>query len=389
MSQDRFTEITTRSWGDRIKGSLGGTVFGFLMFLAAFPLLFWNEGRAVQTAKALEEGAQSVVSVGSDAIDPANEGRLVHVSGTPATDETLRDPVFGLQVQAIHLRRTVEMYQWQESSHSETREKLGGGTETTTTYSYAKDWSERAISSSGFRQPEGHQNPGSLPFEGAKFSAREVTLGVFRLSAGQVARIGNFTPLTPDQSVVEEARRAQQRPVNLEGQALYLGANPARPRVGDLRIRFAAVQPAPISLIARQQGNSFVPFVARSGGIVDLLDPGLQSAEQMFQAAEVRNSLTTWLLRLLGLVLMYLGLRTVLRVLETLAAVLPVLGHLVGFGLGLLAGLLSLSLSLVTVALAWIFYRPLLGIALLVLAVGSLAGLRFARRNPAAVSVET
>ena len=40
----------------------------------------WNEGRAVRTAESLEEGAGAVVSVPADAVDPGNEGKLVHVS---------------------------------------------------------------------------------------------------------------------------------------------------------------------------------------------------------------------------------------------------------------------------------------------------------------------
>ena len=61
------------------------------------------------------------------------------------TSEILVDPSFGVAQQAIHLERRVSMYQWRESRESKTEKKLGGGTETITTYSYSKGWSDRPI----------------------------------------------------------------------------------------------------------------------------------------------------------------------------------------------------------------------------------------------------
>lgn len=143
MSADEYTEVTTQSWGSRIGGSFKGILVGVLMVVAAFVVLFWNEGRAVQTAKSLKEGAGAVVSVQAQTVDPANNGKLVHVSGTATTKETLRDGEFMVSAQGLRLRRVVQMYQWQERSRSETKKKLGGGTETVTTYTYSKIWSPK------------------------------------------------------------------------------------------------------------------------------------------------------------------------------------------------------------------------------------------------------
>ena len=82
------------------------------MFIAAFPLIFWNESRAISTHQALEEGQGAVVSVVADAIDPDNEGELIHVTGDVTVSDALSDPVFGVtESDVIRLRRTVEMYQ--------------------------------------------------------------------------------------------------------------------------------------------------------------------------------------------------------------------------------------------------------------------------------------
>lgn len=50
MAPDVVTEVTKQSWFSRIGGSFKGVAFGALLVIAAIPLLFWNEGRAVGLA---------------------------------------------------------------------------------------------------------------------------------------------------------------------------------------------------------------------------------------------------------------------------------------------------------------------------------------------------
>ena len=88
----------------------------------------------------------------------------------------------------------------------------------------------------------------------------------------------------------------------------------------------------------------------------------------MFASAHSSNKIVTWLLRLLGFILLYCGLSAVLRPIRVLTDVLPFLGRIVGMGLGFVAFVVALVCWLVTVAIAWVAYRPLVGIPLLVLA---------------------
>jgi hypothetical protein len=50
-------------------------------------------------------------------------------------------------------------------------------------------------------------------------------------------------------------------------------------------------------------------------------------------------------------------------------------GSIVGAGLTLVAMLLAAVLSLTIISIAWIFYRPLLGITLLALGAGAIYGI--------------
>ncbi len=156
---DSFTTTTHRSWFNRIGNSFAGVLFGLILIAGMIVLLFWNEGRAVQTEKALAEGAGAVVLVENAPVDPANDGKLIHVTGPVVTGQVLTDDAFGIEVEGIRLVRTVEMFQWVESESSETKTSLGGGEDTVTTYTYSKEWKEGRVDSSEFKQPDNHQNP--------------------------------------------------------------------------------------------------------------------------------------------------------------------------------------------------------------------------------------
>ena len=94
----------------------------------------------------------------------------------------------------------------------------------------------------------------------------------------------------------------------------------------------------------------------------------------MFETARTNNAIMTWLIRIGGFLMMFFGLSMVFKPLSVLADVLPILGDLVEMGMGFVAGVIALVCSLITIAVAWIFFRPVLGIILLVIA-GALIGL--------------
>jgi hypothetical protein len=370
---DSFTETTSQGWGSRIMSSIKGVLFGGAFFLVAFPLLVWNEGRAVTRARSLEEGAGAVVSVPDASVTAGHEGKLVHMSGQATTSQTLADPEFAVSVSALRLRRTVEMYQWKEDEKSETKNKIGGGTETVKTYSYVKTWDDDLIDSGRFRHEDGHENPGAKPFSNQDWSAEPVKLGGFRLSSDQVSRLDRFEPLSPDPKAVLPAATAAR--VKVTGSQYYAGKDPNVPAIGDARVTFQVARPAEISVVALQVGDTFEGYHAKAGGTVDLLEYGVKSADAMFKAAQDANTLLTWILRGVGFFVMFLGLTMVFNPLRVLGDVIPILGTLMGAGIALFAGAVAAALSLVTIAIAWLAYRPVLGIVLLVLAGAAIVGL--------------
>ena len=190
-----FTETTSQSWFGRLGGAFKGILFGGILFLIAFPLQFWNEGRAVRRIKTLAEGRGAVIAdVAIDNVDGGNEGKLVHMIGQATAEGSLADSKFSVVADnALKLKRRVEMYQRHEDVDKKTRKKTGGGTETTKTYSYYQDWSEEPIDSSRFhRQNEvGSGNP-SKPYQTAIQTAKKIDVGAFFLNESLVNKINNF-----------------------------------------------------------------------------------------------------------------------------------------------------------------------------------------------------
>lgn len=372
MAADTYTEVTRRSWGSKLGGSIKGIFAGILMILVAMAMLWWNEGRAVLTASSLKEGARAVISVGAERIESVNEGKLIHLSGVATTSETLADPQCGVQAQAIALRRTVEMFQWEENSRSETKKKLGGGEETVTTYTYEKRWSERPIDSARFKKPEGHANPERMPFESETWRAGTVTLGAFTLSPALVSQMGTFEPVPPPDPYRVHIPAAQGRRVQLAASYLYLGRDPARPEVGDVRVSFSQVRPATVSVVARQVGGTLTSYPTKAGRPIQMLSAGQLPADAMFKSAQQSNTMLTWLLRVVGFVLIFAGLGALLRPLVVLGDVIPFVGNLIGKGTAAVSFLGAAVISFVVIALAWIAHRPLLGIGLLAVALVAL-----------------
>ena len=78
----------------------------------------------------------------------------------------------------------------------------------------------------------------------------------------------------------------------------------------------------------------------------------------------------TWILRLVGVLCVCFGLKAIFGILEAIAKVIPILGSIVGAGVGLVCMILGLAWSLLWIAIAWLAYRPLIGIPLLAASVG-------------------
>ena len=387
-----YTEVTRTGYGTRLKNSLGGVLIGILMFIGGTILLWWNEGRAVKTSDMLKEGQKNYVEMANPAVqDPQLDGQLVHAVALATTTDSLSDGTFNLGAVAVKIHRNVEYYQWIEHEKTEKKDKIGGAQETTHTYTYTKEWSGSPINSAEFKDPDYQAlNFVYQTVEDASSAAENVTFGAYRLNSSQVGSFHNEQPLAAaldadlskqmDKAARDNAKAFLSRGglldlvpdsaaiVHTQGNVVYIGRNPNVPEVGDVKITFTKDMPSKVSLIAKVAGDTFTYYKAKNGYKLDLLYMGENTAEEMFDSEHATNKLITWLLRILGILIVVGGLRSIVSIVPTLLKVLPFLGQIVETGLGLVCGIIGLVWSLIVIAIAWIRYRPVLGIILLVIA---------------------
>jgi hypothetical protein len=381
---DSFTEITHKSWFSRIGGAIAGVLFGLFLLIGSSVLLFWNEGRAVQTERSLAEGRTLVVDVDAARVDPGNEGKVVHVGGDVKAGATLRDAEFGVSANGLRLVRTVEMYQWKEESHSETHKTLGGGEDTVTTYTYHLTWSGNPIDSSRFRRPDGHGNP-PMRYRDASVTARDATLGAFRPGEPALQLLPANQAVTLDPALADTLRGRISGPLQVTDGRLYLGADPGAPHAGDHRISFAIAPNGPASFVGRQSGAGLAEYQTKSGDRLLMARSGLMTAPDMFKVAEDENRTLTWILRAVGVVAMLIGFALLLMPLSVVADVVPLIGSIVGAGAFLVALVCTFVVAPVIIAFAWLWYRPLVSIAVMVVGFGVAYGFRtLAARRTAA-----
>jgi hypothetical protein len=303
------------------------------------------------------------------------------------TTAALTDPEFGVSEPGLKLVRLTEMYQWKEESRTETRRTMGGAEETVTTYSYVQTWSDSRIDSSRFRRTEGHVNP-QMRYTRREFMARDAMLGAFRPGERVLAQLSADTDVLVDRAQWEPVRRRLGQAAQVVDGRIFVGTDPARPRIGDQRIGYRAAAAGPVSIVGRQVGTDFQPYQTMAGDQLLMVRAGSISAADMFGTAQRGNAALTWILRGIGALVMFVGWGLIFRPLVVVADVVPIVGDILGFGAGLVAFLLTLVLAPLIVAIAWFWYRPLVSIAVLVVAGAAAAGLvcfvRWRRPAPAA-----
>lgn len=405
---------TITGYSGRVKKSCMGVLVGLGLFVGGTILLWWNEGNYVHTRDSLNEAQSVTIELGDiDQKDPAKEGHLVHATGKAINKVSVQDPYFDLSADAIRLTRSVEYYQWIEDVSTETRTTSGGEEETITTYSYREGWADDPIDSSNFGYPSArteHKNTVLFTLDDHQDQADRVGFGAYRLPKFLVDLISDPEPFAMELSdqvrtklnhelgiagaapgPAPESDSASGQPprpslLHHSGNRIHLGKSPGNPAIGDMRITFTVTRPAVVSIIAKITGDSFEAFRASNGYTVAKLAMGEHSQESMYEAAHSENNSMTWILRGVGALLVCFGITALTAPLAVLASIIPFLGSLIDTGTKFVGMSLGIAWSLLIIAMAWLRFRPLIGIALLGLAVAFIV--LFVRKNRKVAATE-
>ena len=89
---------------------------------------------------------------------------------------------------------------------------------------------------------------------------------------------------------------------------------------------------------------------------------GIHTGDELCQIMSDNNKKITWLIRLIGFILLVGAFGSLFAPLKFLTGRIPILGDVVGTVSGLFALLVGGALSVIVIAIAWLRFRPLISV---------------------------
>lgn len=332
------------------------SIVGFLVFCGGVYLLVWNEGRAIHHHLSLEETYNNAITLNPhDRLDPTYNGRVVYITGDLVVNEPLTEPDYGISVQAVKLRRRVQMYQWIE-------DKSSGDDQSN--YYYVTEWRDKLVDSSSFYIRHGHENPTKMPLESVTYISPYVRVGPLLLSREVKGKFSDFTEVTSDE-------RPDRKDIKLHLGIYYHCRDVWNPEVGDIRVQFyyAGQAGEPVTIIAKQEDESLVPYVTTKGKEIALVRYGNLNPDDMLKAEFFDAKIETWKLRFFGSCFVYFATICLAKLLKILFDKIPYLRNTISGGVDFKNFFVAGSISLFIIAMAWMLYRPIVAAGLLFTAV--------------------
>jgi len=368
MFDARFHQYNQPSLVRELRASWAPCLLGLALALAGAGALAWNEGRAVRTARALEEGLREVtVPETTSVVFEENQGKLVLVAGALAVPDPLTDETYGISVRAAKLRKVVQVYQWFETEDQRptSQDDQGDPHDHEKTYSYDTDWFDYHIESSSFANTLGHHNPhlDEWPANSTLVSNPRVKIGSYLLGSALTDQFTSFTGFTSDSA------RPRGEGVRVYAGLYYHSNNLWQPEVGDYRVQFSysGREGEEHTVVGRQSGREVRPYTTEGGEVLAILQEGLRGPMEVFRTEQHTNRTTTWLYRLAGWLAVFLGLNLLGSVLSLALDLHPRLRRLLALGSTSLPLSVSITVSLGTIGGAWLVHRPMVGLMLLLL----------------------
>ena len=339
------------SYFGRVIGSFAAAVFGIGLFVGSFVLLGWNEKDATRQKAAIAELEDvAIADVSAQTINPDYDGKLIHTAYEAISQDVLEFKEFGIKENAIRVFWEAEIYQWVESSKTENDRRV---------YSYSKKWVDRVQDSSSFNSggQEGgrHSNYGSnKKFSGGNIFASNVMFGAFKLPPSLIKKIKGEQKYNIDSGLVSDLY-----PGGSVSDGVFYSNNPTSPQIGDERVKVFIVPPKKeVTIMARQSGQSFLPYQTENNISKELLYMGKKSKEEVIDAQRFEAALKRWGFRGGGFLAMWLGLVMILKPLRAIVSFIPFAGRMLEGAVAFVTFFLAMALSLFTIGVSWIFVRP-------------------------------
>ncbi|MFZ2682208.1 MAG: TMEM43 family protein [Patescibacteria group bacterium] len=366
---DTYTTTTRTSYGQRIMNSIKGVLFGIVMFLASFGVLYWNEGRADMSDVAKKA---VVIEASNVAANTGADGTLVSATGTVTADTLIGDDLFLKPGPFYSVSRNVEVFAWVETSTSTTKNNTGGSSTTETTYSYKKEWTNSPADSSKFHVPEGHTNV-MADISDASKTVPTAMLEQYNFSP-QAAKAPAPTQLSLQAANLSLTSNASL----VDGTTFIFVRNSttgtySAPELGDVRVSYSTLAvPFEGTLFGKLNGSSIDAYVTPKGDT--LYRAFLGGHDQAVAKLHSEYTASLWGLRLVGFLMMWMGLSALFGPISIILDFLPIFGTISRSVIGMVTFAVAFVLSCVTIVISAILHSLIAVIVVCVLLLAAAIG---------------
>jgi hypothetical protein len=391
-------QVTHESFMNRCCNKVCGAFVGMFLFFAAFAVLGYNEGRYIHTMYDIEDARNDAITLDCSQLASASskQNQLVFASCNLDTATSVAtDPHFNVAVNnVLYIHRTSQICQNTVRTQTTTNT---GGSKTTTCSRTGSTWSTSTTMSSAcstFATNQAAVSGYNNVYGPATFYATNVALG--QPGNGTVSIPPSFlsglrapgASCTSASSCSSAGSSCQSvniatQPINNQGfirngNQYCNGVGTCQCMTqqdatnGNTRVSFQTQAPtrSQATVLATITGSSdFAPYKAKRGTTFQFLQEGTTTLADILTCLQNENVAMLYALRFLGWGMMWLGLALVFQAPAVFASCIPCIG---GWVEGMIESIIccltcpvATSLSLITVAIAWLFFRPAIAAGLL------------------------
>lgn len=380
-----MTEVVRTSWGERISKSVGGILFGVVLFFGSFVLLWWNEG-----SQDLSKVAKEAVLIESTQAAPESaQGGIVAIAGIVDTPSLLGDNLFLKPAKYLRVNRSTEVFAWQEDVTSTTKkDAVGGGETTTKEYSYKTGWVSTARSSSDFNAKEkaaweskygvriDNSKARNRYFQDYNGYADVIQMGNYSMDGKSIA-VPSSHPLNNLDKAVELRAQGGINPV-INGDMIFLRkGGDSGDNVGDERLRYSVLESGfKGTAFGKLTGSTLEPFLSKGKGADVLKNKATlfrifaSDKEAAIEKLHGEYVFWKWILRLIGFLMMWIGLGLILDPISKVLDIVGVVGSVSKFVVSAVTFAVTLSFSVITMIVGALAHNVIGLIVTLVLVVG-------------------
>ena len=334
------------------RNPLTGILGGALLFLCAFPVLYFNE-----TQENLSKVAEQAVEYN----ETLESSYLGYTVGAFSATNKANDPL--LTREFVALTRTVEMYGYIETQA--TANTNSGNTQSTLNseirYTYSKAWLTNPAQTTTWRGRTS-DFPRDLPIN---YNTWVVNLPQPRTSTSTGLSINNIPvdgtnldlSASNDLSVTQDMIVDNVYSVLLGD--LYTSIQGSfdltKPVIGDVRISFTVIEFDDQGLLLGNiDNNQFSAFTTDGGNIMYRFFNGESTIENVVSQLQTEYQLTIWIFRVVGFLMLFVGLLLSFKPISTLFNFIPIFGSVGSSLFTVVIFVVSLVLAVTTIVISLI-----------------------------------